>query len=103
MLCFFYNRNPIEIVFKAEDQSPFLDVLKTNSDVFGAGNMSAKRFVKDTYRHLSQEEQDEEIKTLEETKKLSQEMKQAVMNSQQGFNYSQNNYKNNRQKRKKDI
>ena len=82
---FFYNRNPIEIVFKAEDQSPFLDVLKTNSDVFGAGNMSAKRFVKDTYRHLSQEEQDEEIKTLEETKKLSQEMKQAVMNSQQGF------------------
>lgn len=55
-----------ELIFKAEDQSPMLDKLKANSDVFGAGNMSPRRFVIDTYKNLSQQEQENEIAFLEE-------------------------------------
>lgn len=78
---FFYNHGEVQIIFKTEDQSPFLEVLKTNSDIFSAGNMSARRFVKDTYKHLSQYEQEEEIKTLEETKQKADLMQNATINS----------------------
>lgn len=69
----YYNHEPVEIILKAEDQSPFIERLRTNSDVFSAGNMTARRFVKDTYRNLSQAEQEEEIKALEESKKLREQ------------------------------
>lgn len=76
---YYYNHGPVEIVLKAEDQSPFIERLKTNSDVFGAGNMSPERFVKSTYGNtLSKEEQDKEIAYLEETK-LRNEMQQNAM------------------------
>lgn len=78
---FFYNYGQVEIIFKVEDQSPFLETLKTNSDVFNMGNMSARRFVKDTYKHLSQGEQEEEIRILEETKANKDQMQQATMQS----------------------
>ena len=71
---FFYNHNPVKIIFKAEDQSPYLDVLKTYSDVFTAGNMTARRFVKDVYKNLSQSEQEDEIQALE----LSQSQRQTI-------------------------
>lgn len=76
---YYYNHEPVEIVLKAEDQSPFIERLKTNSDVFGAGNMSPERFVKSTYGNtLSKEEQDKEIAYLEETK-MRNEMQQNAM------------------------
>ena len=81
LIMFYYNHDAVEIILKAEDQSPFIEKLKTNSDVFGAGNMSPRRFVKDTYRNLSQAEQEEEIAYLQETKAMNDEMKQATMQS----------------------
>ena len=81
LIMFYYNHDTVEIILKAEDQSPFIEKLKTNSDVFGAGNMSPRRFVKDTYRNLSQAEQEEEIAYLQETKSMNDQMKQATMQS----------------------
>lgn len=82
---YYYNHQPVEIVLKAEDQSPQIERLKTNSDVFGAGNMSPQRFVKSTYGNtLSKEEQEQEIDYLTETKALQKAQMQAMMtNSQQ--------------------
>lgn len=78
---YFYNHAPVEVIFKAENQSPFLDKLKAYSDVFSAGNMSVRRFVKDTYSHLSKYEQEEEIKALEEAKIMNHQMHNATINS----------------------
>lgn len=77
----YYNHQPVEIVLKAEDQSPFLEKLKTFSDAFGAGNMSPERFVKSLYKNLSQAEQEKEIAWLEETKKQKDAMTNATMQS----------------------
>lgn len=81
LIMFYYNHDTVEIILKAEDQSPFIEKLKTNSDVFGAGNMSPRRFVKDTYRNLSQAEQEAEIEFLERTHTLNDQLKQATMQS----------------------
>lgn len=70
----YYGFNPVEIILKAEDQTPFIDRIKTNSDIFGAGNMSPRRFVKNTYTNLSQAEQEEEIAFLEQTKALKDKL-----------------------------
>jgi predicted RecB family endonuclease len=43
--------------------------------------MSVRRFVKDTYSHLSKYEQEEEIKALEEAKIMKQQMHNATINS----------------------
>lgn len=84
LVMFYYNQEEVEIVLKAEDQSPFLERFKTNSDVFSAGNMSPERFVKQTYGNsLSKDEQRDEIKYLEETKAQNDAMKSATMNSWQ--------------------
>ncbi len=77
----FYNHQPVGIVFKAEDQSPFLEKLKTYSDVFSAGNISSTRFVKDVYKNLSAEEQDKEINYLEATRNQQVAMQDATMQS----------------------
>lgn len=79
---YYYNREPVEIVLKAEDQSPQIERLKTNSDVFGAGNMSPERFVKNTYGNtLSKEEQEREIAYLENTKAQNDMQRQAMTQS----------------------
>ena len=77
----YYNHEPVEIIIKAEDQSPFIERLKANSDVFSAGNMTARRFVKDTYKNLSQAEQEAEIMALEESKKLRVQQQVSMMSS----------------------
>lgn len=79
----YYNHEPVQILFKSEDQVPHIETLKAYSDVYAVGNMSAKRFVKDTYKNLSQAEQQEEIKALEEAKALRKEMQQATTNAWQ--------------------
>ena len=79
---YYYNHEPVEIILKAEDQSPQIERLKTNSDVFSAGNMSAERFVKNTYGNtLSKEEQEKEIAYLERTKAQNDMQKQAMAQS----------------------
>lgn len=79
---YYYNHEPVEIILKAEDQSPQIERLKTNSDVFGAGNMSPERFVKNTYGNtLSKEEQEREIAYLEQTKAQMDMQKQAMAQS----------------------
>ncbi|MEG1582230.1 MAG: hypothetical protein RR334_03675 [Clostridia bacterium] len=80
-IMYYYNHGIVEIIFKSEDQSPFIDKLKINSDVFGAGNMSARRFVKDTYKNLSQTEQEDEIRHLENTKMEKSQMEEATIQS----------------------
>jgi hypothetical protein len=79
---YYYNHEPVEIVLKAEDQSPQIERLKINSDVFGAGNMSPERFVKNTYGNtLSKEEQEREIAYLEKTKADNDAQKRAMAQS----------------------
>lgn len=80
----YYGKGKVEIIFKAEDQSPYLDRIKINSDVFGAGNMTPRMFVKRTYNNLSLAEQEEEIKELELQKQLNRQMNIATMQSWQG-------------------
>lgn len=70
----YYNEEPVEIVFRSEEQTPFIERLKANSDVFSAGNMTAERFVRDTYRNLSESQQRKEIEALERQKGLQQQM-----------------------------
>lgn len=63
----YYNKDEVEIIFKNEDQSPFIEKLKANSDVLSAGNMSPELFVRQTYSNLSQSQQQKEIEYLIET------------------------------------
>ena len=81
IICYYYNHNPVKILFKSEDQSPFLDKLKTYSDVFSSGNISPERFVKDVYKNLSQEEQQKEIDFLTNTKEQNNQLTQANIQS----------------------
>ena len=78
---YYYNHDKVEIILKAEDQSPFIERLKTNSDVFSAGNMSPRLFVKQTYKNLSQAEQEQEIEYLETTRKQNMAMQNATIQS----------------------
>ena len=81
-MMYYYNHNAVEIVLKAEDQSPQLERKKTNSDIFAVGNMSPERFVKDTYGNtLSKEEQEKEIEYLQQTKAQNDMQKQAMAQS----------------------
>lgn len=78
----YYNREPVEIILKTEEQSPELERKKINGDAFTVGNMSPERYVKDTYGNkLSREEQLKEIKFLEDTKLQNDAMKTATMQS----------------------
>jgi len=77
----YYNRMPVEIILKPESQSPFLETLKTNSDVFSAGNMTAEMFVKLTYGNLSQAEQQAEIERLQSSQQLRDSSQVAMQTS----------------------
>ena len=83
-IMYYYNHTPVEIIFRAEDQAPFLEKLKTNSDVFSARNMSPRQFVKQTYSNLSQQEQEQEIAYLEQSLAQNDMLRQATMVSWQG-------------------
>ena len=77
----YYNHMPVEIILKPESQSPFLETLKTNSDVFSAGNMTPEMFVKLTYGNLSQDEQRQEIERLRESQSLRESSQTAMQTS----------------------
>ena len=105
----YYNHSPVEIILKPEDQSPFMEKIKTNSDVYGAGNMSDEMFVKDTYKNLSQAEQQREIKWLQETRAMNLALQNATMKSWNGNNQEssgnnqENKDKNNKENSKKSV
>lgn len=80
---YYYNREPVEIVFKAEDQSPYIERLKANSDVFSAGNMSPSLYVKQTFKNLTLKEQEDEIAYLTEKINLDRAMQYATLNQWQ--------------------
>lgn len=64
----YYNHQPVEVILKAEAQSPFIERQKANGDSFAAGNMSPELYVKLTYGNtLSKREQENEIAYLKET------------------------------------
>lgn len=64
----YYNKQPVNIVLKAEDQAPFIERQKANGDSFSAGNMSPELYVKLTYGNtLSKKEQSDEIAYLKQT------------------------------------
>ena len=81
-VCRYYNKkDDIEIVFKCEDQAPHLDKMKANSDVFGAGHMTPRLYVKQTYPYLSQSEQEEEITYLTNMLELDLKQKELELNT----------------------
>lgn len=56
---------PIEIIFRSENQNSHIDTLKIYSDAFNGGIISPFRFVNDVFGYLSQEEKDIEIKHMQ--------------------------------------
>jgi hypothetical protein len=81
-VCRYYDiEDDIEIVFKCEDQAPQLDKMKANSDVFGAGHMTPRLYVKQTYPYLSQSEQEEEITYLTNMLELDLKQKELELNT----------------------
>ena len=83
LVCNYYGKGPCEIILKAEGQSPFLEKLKTFSDVYSAGNISPENFVNNVYANLSQADRQKEIDYLQQTRNDQREMQQATTNAWQ--------------------
>lgn len=75
----YYNMEPVEVLLKSENQSPFLDTIKTLGDQLSAGNITPRLFVKMVYKNLSVAEQEKEIAALEEQKMLKDEQKKTML------------------------
>lgn len=81
-MMYYYNHGPVEIIMKAEDQSPFIERQKANGDSFSAGNMSEELYVKMTYGNtLTKDEQDREIAYLKETKDRRDRQQDTMLSS----------------------
>lgn len=81
-MMYYYNHDPVEIILKAEDQSPFIERQKANGDSFSAGNMSEELYVKMTYGNtLTKDEQDREIAYLKETKDRRDRQQDTMLSS----------------------
>jgi len=80
---YYYNHSGVDIILKSEDQSPFIERLKTYSDVFTVGNISPELFVRNTYKNLSQEEQAKEIEYLKQAKQQRESLQDATIQSWQ--------------------
>lgn len=80
-IMYYYNRDAVEIIFKAENQAPHLETMKTYGDQFTVGNISPELYVKQVYKNLSQKEQQKEIEYLQKTKEMADAMKSATMTS----------------------
>lgn len=68
----YYNRLPVTIVFKSEEQTPELDTVKTYTDMFSQGAISPDLFVKKVHRNLTEAQQAREIAFLKERIQLKQ-------------------------------
>lgn len=77
----FYNHEPVGIILKSENQSPFLETVKVLGDQLTVGNITPALYVRKVYKDLSLEQQNEEIRSLEEQKKLRTQQQTAMMTS----------------------
>lgn len=77
----FYNHEPVGIILKSENQSPFLDTAKILGDQLSAGNITPSLYVRKVYKDLSLEQQNEEIRALEEQKQMRKQQQEAMMSS----------------------
>lgn len=66
----YYGQEPVEIIFKAENQSPPLETIKTWGDQLTVGNISPELFVRTVHKDLTQEQQRREIELLKEQRAL---------------------------------
>lgn len=69
----YYDQEPVEIVFKAENQAPLLDTVKTFGDQYTAGNISPELFVHTVHKNLTDEQQKREIEFLRAEKEKQKE------------------------------
>lgn len=77
----FYNHEPVGIILKSENQSPFLETVKVLGDQLSVGNITPALYVRKVYKDLSLEQQNEEIRALEEQKQLRTQQQTAMMTS----------------------
>ena len=77
----FYNHEPVGIILKSENQSPFLETVKVLGDQLTVGNITPALYVRKVYKDLSLEQQNEEIRALEEQKQLRNQQQSAMMTS----------------------
>ena len=81
----YYNIiDEIEIIFKCENQSPTLDNMKVNSDVYAMGFMTPELYVKSTHSDLSEAEQTKEINYLSNIKEIEIQTKIAQLQQMLG-------------------
>lgn len=77
----FYNHEPVGIILKSENQSPFLETVKVLGDQLTVGNITPSLYVRKVYKDLSLEQQNEEIRALEEQKQLRKQQQVAMVTS----------------------
>lgn len=77
----FYNHEPVGIILKSENQSPFLETVKVLGDQLTVGNITPALYVRKVYKDLSLEQQNEEIRSLEEQKQIRTQQQTAMMTS----------------------
>ena len=77
----FYNHEPVGIILKSENQSPFLETVKVLGDQLTVGNITPSMYVRKVYKDLSLEQQNEEIRALEEQKQLRKQQQVAMVTS----------------------
>lgn len=77
----FYNHEPVGIILKSENQSPFLETVKVLGDQLTVGNITPALYVRKVYKDLSLEQQNEEIRSLEEQKQIRVQQQTAMMTS----------------------
>ena len=68
----YYNRLPVSIVFKSEEQTPELETVKTYTDMFAIGAISPELFVRKVHKNLTEAQQNKEIAFLKEKIQLKQ-------------------------------
>lgn len=69
----YYGQQPVEIIFKAENQAPELELAKTWSEIYAMGNCSPELFVKKVHKNLSLLEQKQEIEYLRAEKQKQEQ------------------------------
>lgn len=76
----YYNVEPVEIIFKVEEQAPQLEMLKVWGDQLTVGNITPELFVRKVHKNLTLDEQRKEIELLTEQKAMRDSQKLAMTN-----------------------
>ena len=68
----YYNRLPVSIVFKSEEQTPELETVKKYTDKFANGAITREQDVRKVHKNLTEAQQNKEIAFLKEKIQLKQ-------------------------------